>query len=81
MTVTVRYFASLADRAGTRAETIDVAPGLDVAGLWRRLTEIHPRLADVSPPPMAACDLARAEASRRLDGVTEVAFLPPFSGG
>ena len=81
MTVRVLYFAALADRAGRREEVVELVPGLDVAGLWRRLTTIHPRLAEVTPPPMAACDLVRADGSRLLDGVREVAFLPPFSGG
>lgn len=81
MTVRVLYFASLADRAGTRSESIAIEPGADVASLWKRVQALHPRLAEVHPVPMAACDLVYARPSRSLDGVTEVAFLPPVSGG
>jgi len=81
VTVRVLYFASLADRAGTRSETVAIEPGFDVASLWKRVQDLHPRLAEVMPPPMAACDLVYADRSRRLDGVSEVAFLPPVSGG
>jgi molybdopterin converting factor subunit 1 len=81
MIVTVRYFASLADRAGTSEESIDVAAGTDVEGLWRLVASRHPALAQIAYRPMAACDLAYAEWSRVLDGVGEVAFLPPVSGG
>jgi len=81
MIVTVRYFASLADRAGTAEETVDVAEGTDVEGLWRLLASRHPALGEVAYRPMAACDLAFAEWTRLVDGVREVAFLPPVSGG
>lgn len=81
MTVLVLYFASLADRAGLRSETVTIEPGSDVAALWRHVQRIHPRLAEVRPAPLAACDLEYADPTRRLDGVREVAFLPPMSGG
>ena len=81
MNVRVLYFASLADRAGVRAESVALDSGADVASLWRQVQALHPRLAEVVPPPMAACDREYADYSRRLDGVGEVAFLPPVSGG
>jgi molybdopterin converting factor small subunit len=79
--LTVRYFASLADRAGVKTEIVDVEPGTDVAALWSRLARTRAPLAVVDPRPLAACDLEYADGSRLLDGVREVAFLPPVSGG
>jgi molybdopterin converting factor small subunit len=76
----VRYFASLADGAGCGCESIEVPAGIDLAGLWRLVVERHPDLARAARP-LAACDLAWAPWERRLDGVEEVAFLPPVSGG
>ena len=81
MHLQVRYFASLPDRTGTRAESLDVEPSTTVADLWSLLQARHPGLRDVTVRPMAACDLEYASWDRPLAGVREVAFLPPVSGG
>ena len=81
MNVEVRYFASLVDRTGVDVETIEVAPDDDIATLWTRLVERHPKLAGIGFRPMAACDLEYSGWDRTLGGVKEVAFLPPVSGG
>jgi molybdopterin synthase sulfur carrier subunit len=81
VTVRVRYFASLTERTGCSAETVEVDPGTDVAALWSRLTGQHPRLAEIAYRPLVALDLVYAAWSDPLDGVREVAFLPPVSGG
>jgi molybdopterin converting factor subunit 1 len=81
LTLRVLYFASLRDRAGRREETVSLPPPADVAALWARLQEMHPRLKEVTVRPMVACDRAYAAWDRTLDGVEEVAFLPPVSGG
>jgi molybdopterin synthase sulfur carrier subunit len=81
MIVRILYFASLRDRTGTREDTLDVPPATDVASLWGRIQEIHPRLREVTVRPLVACDMAYAQWDRVLDGVGEVAFLPPVSGG
>jgi molybdopterin synthase sulfur carrier subunit len=79
--VEIRYFASLAQRAGRASESIEVPDGADVSALWRLLEQRHPELANVGFRPLAACDLNYVEWDRPLDGVREVAFLPPVSGG
>jgi len=81
ITVTVRYFASLADRAGVAQETLEVDPGTDLATLWETVGRRHPRLAAPSFRPLVARDMQYAEWSDTVDGVVEVAFLPPVSGG
>jgi molybdopterin synthase sulfur carrier subunit len=81
VTVEVRYFASLAERAGCGSERVELAPATDVQTLWRLLVERHPALGAVGFRPLVACDLDYATWDRRLDGVREVAFLPPVSGG
>jgi molybdopterin converting factor small subunit len=77
----VRYFASLAELAGCRDERVEIGPGTDVAALWRVLGERHPALARLAYRPLAACDLTYVSWDTPLDGVGEVAFLPPVSGG
>lgn len=81
MQLRVRYFASLIERAGRSEETIEVEPQSDVRALWSLLIERHPELARIGFRPLVACDLDYAEWERTLDGVDEVAFLPPVSGG
>lgn len=77
----VRYFASLAEVTGRNSEKVLLEAGTDVQGLWERLTRRHPGLARISYRPLVACDLDYAAWDRKLDGVTEVGFLPPVSGG
>jgi sulfur-carrier protein len=79
--VRVLYFASLQDRAGVREEDVDVDGTSDVAMLWREAQRRHPGLAELPVKPMVACDMTYARWDRTLEGVREVAFLPPVSGG
>ena len=81
MVVEVRYFASLADRTGCAAESVALAVATDVEGLWRELVQRHPELSGIGYRPLVACDREYAEWNHPLDGVREVAFLPPVSGG
>jgi molybdopterin converting factor subunit 1 len=79
--VRILYFASLRDRAGSSEETLEVPDTADVAALWASLQDRHPRLREMTTRPLAACDMAYATWDRSLAGVSEVAFLPPVSGG
>ena len=81
MLIEVRFFASLVQRAGCATETVEVDPSTDVRGLWTLLVRRHPALGDLAYEPLVACDLEYAEWTRTVDGVGEVAFLPPMSGG
>jgi molybdopterin synthase sulfur carrier subunit len=81
LTLRVLYFASLRDRTGVGEETVEIATGTDVLALWSMLGDRHPRLSAVSVKPLVACDSTYAGWDRVLDGVAEVAFLPPVSGG
>jgi molybdopterin converting factor small subunit len=81
MMLQVRLFASLAETAGCSADAIEVQPSIDVAELWRLLSVRHPSLGEIRYRPLAACDLEYVSWDRRLEGVKEVAFLPPVSGG
>ena len=81
MIVEVRYFASLVERTGCRTESIELEGGADASALWQRLLERHPSLTDVGFRPLVACDREYSDWDRKLDGVREIAFLPPVSGG
>ncbi len=81
MKLRVRYFAALVDRTGRTNETVEIADGADVNGLWSVLVQRHPGLGELSYRPLVACDLEYADWDRSLEQVREVAFLPPVSGG
>lgn len=81
MNLEVRYFASLVDRTGTARETVDLEKDDTVESLWNRLRDRHPDLRSVGFRPLVACDMEYSPWSRSLEGVREVAFLPPVSGG
>jgi molybdopterin synthase sulfur carrier subunit len=81
MTVEVRFFASLAERAGCATESVELSDTADVAELWRLLVMRHPGLEQAGYRPLVACDMVYAGWDTSLKGVREVAFLPPVSGG
>ena len=81
MVVEVRFFASLAERAGCRVESVELDPASDLSALWQLLIERHAALGEIKFRPLVACDMVYADWDRVLDGVREVAFLPPVSGG
>lgn len=77
----IRWFASLVDHTGVSAERIEVSSGQTVEQIWDDCVRRYPGLADLSFRPAAALDLEYASWSAELDGVEELAFLPPVSGG
>lgn len=81
MTVEVRLFASLAESAGWRVASFDPSPATDVGSLWELLVQRNPALSRLGSRPLAACDREWVDWSHPLEGVREVAFLPPVSGG
>jgi molybdopterin synthase sulfur carrier subunit len=81
MIVRVLYFASLRERAGSSGEMVELPEPSDVASLWEALQAKHPGLREVTVRPLAACDMSYAAWDTSLRGVSEVAFLPPVSGG
>jgi len=81
MEIRVRFFASLVDRTGCSTEDLEVPASADVHWLWQALVQRHPGLGRLTYRPAVACDLEYADWGRALEGVAEVAFLPPVSGG
>ena len=81
MIVEIRYFASLADRTGCTTESVELDGELQLSALWLLLVDRHPGLKDVGFRPLVACDREYSDWDSKLEGVLEVAFLPPVSGG
>jgi molybdopterin synthase sulfur carrier subunit len=78
----VLLFGRLADVAGWRERVFDPTPERLSAlrsRVGRESAELAAALA--GPGVQAAVDRALARGDPHLDGVAEVAFLPPMSGG
>lgn len=77
--ITLRYYASLRDQAGTDAETVD-SHAADVGGLYE---ECVARLGLRWPRAKlrVAVNGEFADWSRPLDTGDDVVFIPPVSGG
>jgi molybdopterin converting factor small subunit len=81
MELHVKLFASLAEIAGCSCDKVELSSAADIAELWKLLTLRYPGLEEIHYRPLAVCDLEYVNWERRLEGVKEVAFLPPVSGG
>lgn len=83
MTLHVLYFAWLRERIGVPREKIETsAPTVSdlVAELRSREARYAAAFADISAVRVAL-DQELADMDTRLDGVREVAFFPPMTGG
>ena len=81
MMIEVRFFASLVESTGASHDRVELPAGSDVSALWRALIERYPALETTRIRPLVACDMEYATWDAGLEGVREVAFLPPLSGG
>ncbi len=79
MKVTVKFFASVREITGTRAETVDVAAGTTVAVLWQTYVARYPRIANMGLA--FAVNHEYSNADRVLKDGDELALIPPVSGG
>ena len=81
MTITVKLFALLRDRAGTADATLDLPAGSDVAAAVARLAERIPALASMLPRTAVAVNREYVNRSTELHDGDELALIPPVSGG
>ena len=82
MTVTVKLFAVLRDRAGGVGEVpLSLPAGTTVAGAVGAVAARYPALSSDLPRAAAAVNLERASPETILNDGDELALLPPVSGG
>ena len=79
MSVTILYFASLRDAAGVGSESL-VTGGGDLAALYEQLRARHGFALPIEHLRVAV-DGAFAQWSDAIRDGSEIAFLPPVSGG
>ena len=81
MIVKVHLFARARDIAGAETTTVELQEGATVAGLRRRLAELHPALQSLLLRSAIAVNEEFAQDHTPLTANAEVALLPPVSGG
>jgi len=80
--MTLLYFGPLRDLTGTGRETLTLDP-CTPAALWRLLVERYPSLQDCRAHVQMAVDqeIVQFDSDRLIEARSEVALLPPMSGG
>ena len=81
MRVTIRYFAAARERAGTSSETLELHDAATVAEALAAVCARHPALQPVAQRLRLAVDQEFAAPESRLRDGSEVALIPPVSGG
>jgi molybdopterin converting factor subunit 1 len=81
MTIRVKLFAILRDKARTPEFPLDVREGASVADAVEALLARHPELRPFAGRVAFAVNLSRVDAATVLKDGDELALLPPVSGG
>ena len=80
MLITVRFFASYADKLGVTHTSLTVAPGARVSDLLESVA-LLPGADSLPPNPRIAVNQIFASCETFLAAGDEVAFIPPVAGG
>ncbi len=81
MRVTILYFAAARERAGASSDALDLAEGATAGDALAAACERHPPLRAVAEKLRLAVDQEFAGPERKLREGSEVALIPPVSGG
>ncbi len=81
MTLTVHLFARARDLAGAASVPVELPPGATVAALRAALATQVPALAALLARSAVAVDHDFADDAHVLTVASEVAVIPPMSGG
>ena len=81
MTVRVKFFAILRERAGVSEVSKELSEGSTLGDLWRELQKDYPKLAVPGIRLLYAVNQNYATADYCLREQDEVGFIPPVSGG
>ena len=81
MRVTLLYFAAARERAGRSSEVLELPPVATAGDALEAACAAHPELRPLVGKLRLAVDQAFATASAALHEGSEVALIPPVSGG
>jgi len=79
--ITVMFFATFRDRAGTNRTEIEIPEGTTIAGLREILVEKYPGLETLAEHALASINREYAFDDQVIPAGGEVAWFPPVSGG
>jgi molybdopterin converting factor subunit 1 len=81
MNVRVKLFAAAKDLAGQDVVTVEVADGATIADIRESLQIAKPALSKIIPHALWAVDTQYASETTPITEQSEVALIPPVSGG
>jgi len=81
MLVSVQLFAAARDRVGRSSIQVELREAATVGDLRSRLREDYRDLSDIVPRAMVAVDTEYARDEQQIRPGSEVALIPPVSGG
>ena len=81
ISITVLYFAALAEHIGCGRETVTVPADLDDRGLCALIAARHPQAAALLGRTRVAADHAFVRGPLNLRPGMDIALIPPVSGG
>jgi molybdopterin converting factor small subunit len=81
MTITVKLFAILREKAGIGQIPLELPQGATIESALAALIQRRPELSPWMGRAACALNLARADRSAALSDGDELALLPPVSGG
>jgi molybdopterin converting factor subunit 1 len=81
MTIRVKLFAVAKERAARDELELELPSGATIADLRAAIESQHPQLAAIIPCVMWAVDKSYANNTTPLTPNSEVALIPPVSGG
>ncbi len=81
MNVQVKLFAAAKDLARSEAVTVEVVDGATIAEVREALLAAVPALASIVPHALWAVDARYSPENTRVTKQSEIALIPPVSGG
>ena len=81
MTVRVKLFAVAKERAARDELELELPPGATIADLRKAIVSQHPQLAPIIPHALWAVDKTYANNKTPITSTSEIALIPPVSGG
>jgi molybdopterin converting factor subunit 1 len=81
MQVSVQLFAAARDRVGRTSIQVELGERGTVKELRSRLRDDYPQLHDIVSRAMIAVDTEYARDDQQIRASSEVALIPPVSGG
>ena len=79
--ITVLFFATFRDKAGTNRTELEIPEGTTIDGLRAILSEKYPGLASLADHALASINKEYAFPEQEIPDGAEVAWFPPVSGG